>query len=562
MDYEKIEIELKKEEQDLLDEIIELQKKIEDVDPAKMNGQLMESIQQVSIETITNSLGVSDAFEFQAHHNPGSLKKEDDRFNEHRMNYSNDEEALRNYNTEIIDKTEFTAYRKRTDNLVSNRELYTEKKIKGETIEGRSMKETTDMLHNDSQSKGGVEGAFNGLFMKNGEKDPNKKYTWDHGDPVKEVATNRVLNDFTTLKERRDYVNSEENIMPVNATLNVSKNDKPIEKLKDWGDKKKDLNPNCTEFQKVDPKKLDKNIEKLQNNRKALLKEKINVYEIKSTGRIALKNGVKSGLKAALGQLLSITVVEVINEFKSEEITDIKTKMINVKDRIISKSKQIIEKFKDYSLNGFISTILDAILQSILKVAKNLLKFVKQLIISVWKAIKVLFSKDIPWEVRLKQALKIIGMGLIGMLGVALDEIIGNAMNTIPFLAPFSGIISPILSGLIIGIGSVLVLQGFQMYQNRMEFNKLKGEESSKLQTGSQINLALAGISDVKATEAVSVSLTIFQGTLPIIESCKNHIDVSLEQIRKTKNKISENITNKTQINNENDNLLNLLENG
>ena len=209
MDYKKIEKELKKEEQDLLDEIIELQKKIEDVDPAKMNGQLMESIQQVSIETITNSLGVSDAFEFQAHHNPGSLKKEDDRFNEHRMNYSNDEEALRNYNTEIIDKTEFTAYRKRTDNLVSNRELYTEKKIKGETIEGRSMKETTDMLHNDSQSKGGVEGAFNGLFMKNGEKDPNKKYTWDHGDPVKEVATNRVLNDFTTLKERRDYVNSE-----------------------------------------------------------------------------------------------------------------------------------------------------------------------------------------------------------------------------------------------------------------------------------------------------------------------------------------------------------------
>jgi hypothetical protein len=562
MDYEKIEIELDKKEQLLLGEIVELQKRMEEVDPSKLNAQLLKSIQKMSIETITNSLGVSDAFEVQAHHNPTSLKNNNDTFEKFSKKYSNKDEALRDFKPEGIDKSEFVDFRKRTDNLTCDRELYTEKKIDGKTIEGRSMKETTDKLHKETRSQGGVTGAFNGKFMKNGEKDYTKKYTWDHGDPVKEVSKDRIINDFTTLKERRDYVNSEDNILPMNAGLNGSKNGKSIEELKKWGDQRKDLDPNKTEYQQVDPNRLDENIEKLKNNRKQLLKDKIKLYDANKTGKIALKNGLKSGLKAAVGSLLSITIVEVINEFRNEEITDLKIKIVNIKNRVISKSTLIFKKFKDYSLNSFISTILDAILQSILKVAKNLLKFVKQLTISTWKAIKVLCSKDLPWEERVRQALKIMGMGLIGMLGVALDEIIGNAMNSVPFLAPISGLISPILSGLIIGIGSVLLLQGYQKYQSKIAYKILQGEESTKLETLSQIKLTQAGISDVKATKAVGVSLTIFQGSLPIIESCKNHIELSLKQIRKTKNEITEDILTAEKINNENEYLLNLLTNG
>ena len=274
-----------------------------------------------------------------------------------------------------------------------------------------------------------------------------------------------------------------------------------------------------------------------------------------------MNNGVKSGLKAAVGKLLSITVVELIEEFKIASETAMPERLKKVMRRVEERAMEIINTFKEFSINAFISTLINTILNSLLKTAKNLLKFIKTAFMSILRAVKVLFSSNYTKEEKQKEALKILGATVATLIGLALEEIIQNALiAAFPPIAGVAGYISPVLSGLIVGVGSVLILQGFQKYQNTIEFRKLKAEEESKLDNMAKINLTQAGVSDIEATESVKVSFSIFQGTLPIIESCRNQIDESLEEIRTTKNLIANKLSATKQTNNENDDLLKMLE--
>lgn len=560
MDYNKIEIDLKKEEQELLEEVIELQKKMDDADPAKMNGQLMSAIQERCIETITMALGVSDIWENTAYANGLAYKKE------YREYQKWENTPIANRSSKYSPKhTPGNEFQKLLNNQVPtyNKKIRIEYTEKGE---GRSQKDTTDRKWKDSHDNGGINCTYTDQYIKNGEPDKSKAYEWEHVKSAKEVNDDKVLNYVLNKEEKRNFLNSDENLVPVKGQLNNDKRATKIEDVEKFlnSPSKRDPSKTVKEYHEVDEEKVKKAIEASDKKENEILRNKT-VYRpgIKETTKIAASNAVKSAGKAAIGKLLSITVVEVINEYRKEDEIEHSQRVKNIALSIKAKTKNILKEFKDHSISSFLSTFLEQILKSIFKIASNILKFVKLAFVSIMKAIKILFSQEYSWEIRLNEAMKILGVAVASLIGLALEEIIEKAMITnLPFTAPFAGFVSPVLSGLIVGIGSVLLLQGFQMYQNKIVFNKLKGEESSKLQTLSQIQLGKAGISDVKATKAAGVSLTIFQGTLPIIQSCKNHIEITLEQARITKTKISRNNLNIKKTNIENNNLLNLLTNG
>jgi len=79
---------------------------------------------------------------------------------------------------------------------------------------------------------------------------------------------------------------------------------------------------------------MDKAFEKATKKKEELLETKTTHYNIKTTGTIALKNAGKSAAKAALGKLLSITIVEIVNEFKIEEKSELTEKIKNISKRI------------------------------------------------------------------------------------------------------------------------------------------------------------------------------------------------------------------------------------
>lgn len=550
MDFEKIEIDLNNKEYQLLNEIDDLRKKMDDIDPKKLNGQLFNSIKNKAIESIALSLGVSDVMDGISPKNGLDLEKEYKNYLEWEKKPAN--EKSKKYKPTIIHPDEFKKFKDKTDDLVYNRDELTKDKLTG-----NAFKKTINDLKKENPD--GFICAYTGKFYKHGDN-----YHYEHVQSTHEISQDRVLNHITTLEERREFANSKENLVAIGGELNQSLSKTKIENIEEWKEQKssKDISKTNKEYHEVDDEKMSATIEKSVNKLNNLKESKVVEYSLKTKGKIVVGNVAKGAAKAAVGKLLTITVVEIINEYQIKKERDIKESIKNISNNILIKAKDVLDTFKNHSINGFVSSLVDALLNSLFKIAKNIFKFIKTAFNSILSAIKTLFNSKMSWEERIEEALKILGIAVLGLIGIALEEVIEKALvAALPFTVPFAGFISSVLSGLIVGIGSVLVLQAYQKYQNNIEFRKLQGLENSSLEKMANVNLAQLGISNVKTSETVLKSIIIFDNTLPLIASFKNFIEENLINIKNSNLLISNNISETKSIIDENDDLLKLLEN-
>lgn len=546
MDFEKIEIELNNEEHQLINEIDDLRKKMDDIDPKKLNAQLFNSIKNKAIESITISLGVSDVMDGISPKNGLDLEKEYKNYLEWEKKPAN--EKSKKYKPTIIHPDEFKKFIDKTNNLVYNRDELT----------GKDFTKAVEKKRKENPE--GYYSGYTGKFLKHGDDD----YQYDHGISANEVSKDKVLNYITSLEERRKFTNSDENLIPIERELNQSLGKTKIEDIDKWKEKKSNKDPNKTnkEYHEIDDKLMPKTLKKTLDKLSDLKQSKEVPYSVTTKGKIVVGNVAKGAAKAAVGKLLTITVVEIINEYQIEEERDLKESIKNITNNIMIKAKDVLDTFKNHSINGFVSSLVDALLNSLFKIAKDIFKFIKMAFNSILRAIKTLLSSNATREERINEALKILGVAVLGMLSIALEQTIEKALiAALPFTEPFAGFISSILSGLIVGIGSVMVLQAFQKYQNNIEFRNLQEFENLGLEKRAKVNLAQAGINNVKTTEAVFQTIVIFDNTMPLIASFKNFIEENLISIKNSNLLISNNIIETKSINNENDDLLNILEN-
>ncbi|OSY88535.1 hypothetical protein WH52_07245 [Tenacibaculum holothuriorum] len=556
MNREKMKIELDEKEFNLINELNQIQDKISDLDTKNLSNDLMESIKIKSIETITTALGLSDILENTIHNTKATAfenemknyqKWENMPKSERPVNYIN-KYTTGNEFKQLLNKTKKLSYKsKEHRKLLAGREFDLKKK---EVYKNNPTGEFTCGYTGDK-------------IYQNSNID-NKKVSFEHKISVKEIYNDKVMNYTSTLEERREFTNSDKNIETVRLDVNKSLNDTSVNDLKNWKEKqnKKDPNKNNAEYYEIDDKLMDDTINEAKDARKKFLDDKKKIRTAKEKIKVAGANALKSGAKAAVGQLLTITITETINEFKKENSEDgIKIKITNISKKIKEKAKEIINTFKDFSINSFISTFLDALLNSIFKIFKNILKFIKAAFYSIMKAFKVLFSSKYTKEEKLIECRKILGATVATLIGLALEEMIEKALlSSFPFSVSFAGYVSPVLAGLIVGIGSVLLMQGWEKYKDNIELTKLKKKESSLLEKSAKISSMKTQISDLEATESIKVTFSIFQDTLPLISSFRDSIDESIENIRETKNKITTKLEEINKVNNENDDLLNLLD--
>lgn len=549
MDFEKIEIDLNNEDVQLIEDIQKLQKEIDEIEPNKMNGQLLDSIKNMAIESIATSLGLSDILENRAHNTGLDYEKEVKREEEWKKKPITDRSAA--YKTKFVPNSEYKTMKDNAENIKYNRNELTGKTFK------KAHKKLVD------KSPDSFESLYTDKTMK-----PREKFDIEHVISVHEVATGPVEHKFLTTEEKKAFLHCDENFGAVERDINISKNNTKAKDIAEWRSKpsKKDPSKSNEEFFGINGEKMDKAFEKATKKKEELLETKTTHYNIKTTGTIALKNAGKSAAKAALGKLLSITIVEIVNEFKIEEKSELTEKIKNISKRITEKSKDLLNTFKDHSINSFISTILDAILTSLFKIAKNILKFVKTAFSSILKAIKIILSKEFSLEDRLKEALKILGASVVIMIGVLLDEIIEKGIITaFPPLASVAGFISPILSGLIVGLASVLVIQAWDTYKDKYILKT--DDKIFKLQNHSLFandlltnnNVIKVNISSFKTEESTFLTKKMFSDSLPIFASLKAQVEESNFRINLTKISI-EKKSNEIDISlDENQDLLNQL---
>ena len=552
-------INISQEEIELLREISKLQKEENEIDADKLNDQMLDDIKETSINNILGALGMSELNESKV-----DLSK----IKNTPLDYDKEHKEYLAWSKKPIGersdsyKSKFVAQGKFDAMLDNNSDHKYNRKV----IAGKHFDRVKKELR--AENPDGYISSATGKKMKHGEK-----YHYDHNITAYDTDMNPVNNQFLTRENKIEFLNSRENIATIEAHINQSKGKKTTE---DFLQSKSKLDKTKTnaEYYGLDEKSmLQKDIqsskkrvdilEKSSQNRKGIgFNKERSIKAAKQAGKEISSNVGKAALKVAVGQLLSISVVEITKEYKRKESIPVKQKAKNISSNILRRSKEILERFKGTSFSTFISSLIDMLVKSLGKIIRNIVKVLKTTYTHILEAVKVLFSKGASLTERISKALKILGAALVVVLGVALEEAIQKAMETfLPFTVPFAGLISPILSSLIIGIGSVLVLHFFQKKQNRIKLSNVQADLSDKTEKMAILSTMKATKSSAESKESINQTISLFANSASYISEVNKSIVKIKESINLTSRNNALTQSETKQIIDDNASLLNLLSN-
>ncbi|PSV44606.1 hypothetical protein [Photobacterium sp. GB-36] len=182
-----------------------------------------------------------------------------------------------------------------------------------------------------------------------------------------------------------------------------------------------------------------------------------------------VKAGSQQGLQQALGALLSefisatfIEVKDIFNNgFKGNAlemswVDALISRLNNIKNKLLSKWKNVAQAFAAGALSGFLSSIITALLNMFVRTGKNMVRIIREGFMSLTKALKTLIfpPEGMTAKQAAHEATKILATGLVITGGIMAGEAIATALGTIPF----AGTISMVLTGLLSGLGSLFVV--------------------------------------------------------------------------------------------------------
>lgn len=489
---EKLKIELNEEEQSLLEELNSLTEKLKDINPEKLNENMLEVIKNEAINSIGQSLGITDLLEY--HPTGGSILSKG--------------------------ASNFVSLKKR-------REKYDRARMTGGTFN----ENIAEMANQAGKNKStGAREHYNDCYTEaelvGGDVDKGK-FDYEHVISAKELDQDVWAGILCSEDEIREFANSEANLKVTNSSLNRSKSDKTFEEFeKSWDQpSKQDPSKTNAEVWGLDKEKARKTY------KEARTKYRKTVWS--SAGNMA-KNVGGYALKKTVWELTRIVISELIDEFKIKCIDPLKERMSRVLDKIKKQLHILLTTFKEAVTDNFISIFIEAALGFFVKTSKNIFKIIRQLIRPIFTAFKTIVSpsSDVAMEERLSSAVKIVGGALVGVVGICLDEVINKGIFTVPLLAPFANYISPVLSSLIVGLGSVMLLQLFQREKNNMEFRNAR---MTKVKTESKllnINIAKAKMSDIEADDSLMFTLDVFAEVRTIAKSCDEYMMIAYSRIQ------------------------------
>jgi len=216
----------------------------------------------------------------------------------------------------------------------------------------------------------------------------NKTLDRDGRSHIEHVVSASELHDdkwarlFLNPEKRKELVNSEENKIWTNGSLNQSKSDRD---LIDWMNtpSKKDLTKTNAQYFEIDTKKANEVYEKAQIKKKQVVYKAVGKELMVQCG----KTSVSMGLRKALGYILYELAKEVFIETK-EVLDKKKIQAINLKEEftsrlknvvktITAKWKEIIMQFLDGAIAGFFSELIVFIINSFITTLKRTVRIIK-----------------------------------------------------------------------------------------------------------------------------------------------------------------------------------------
>lgn len=306
------------------------------------------------------------------------------------------------------------------------------------------------------------------LFDKDRPKGSiERKTQMDHTVSAAEIIRDPAANAHLTREEQIAFANSEANLNEMPSSWNQSKGDKS---MTDWLD-----NPNSK------GQKPTETLDGLSDEKAQELREKNTVArteydrvkakgEMRSVidGRISqIKEGAKAVLFGLLASLLKNIMVKLLIWFKTGK-RKLKEFLISIKNAIKEFFYNLRHNFKETlktSSETFITTIVTEVSDKI----KKFWLFLKQGFKSLKEAVDYIMApenKNKPFDILVLEVGKILVAGLSVAGAIALNEVIENALLSVPFFAlqiPLLGtvasIISTFFSAIVMGIIGALAIR-------------------------------------------------------------------------------------------------------
>lgn len=354
--------------------------------------------------------------------------------------------------------------------------------------------------YDDKKRRGPIYEKANRKILA-GEKVPNayanrdlmygkRKTHADHVVPLKEASQNQWMHVFCSEEKRKEIFNSEWNIALTSESINTSKGSKSISELLDSG---------FVEQHDASAVKMWMQDKKAR----AYIQAQVVTETIKTVGKEAGKEAVKLAAREAIGLLLAELVKALYDEASDlwrlhsmhadiDWAIEFKLRAERIKDRLMARLKDVGESAKSAGLAGLVSALVTWGINFVIETAKHIVVAIRQAILSLIQAGKVLLSDASPEE-KARAAAKILAGSLSVIAGIILDESLKRFLATIPVLQVFapeiSAAISAIATGLLTALSIFIIDTLFDKLQYPIDAEKLEAAENS-LEIQDQLSLA------------------------------------------------------------------------
>lgn len=316
----------------------------------------------------------------------------------------------------------------------------------------------------------------------------------DHVVSASEVERSSRGHLAQTREQRVETATQDENVVLTAFNMNSSKNDKD---LMEWAAQPNAQDPSQTNAAYY---ALDEGVlkQKYQEARNAVDKTQKKAVLVKQGKEVMLEGGKAAGrlaLRQILGLILKDVVQGLIDDVRylvREGLNGARSLMDLLRARLEESFRSLREKWAEYlkegasaGLSGFVSTLLTLIINSFVTTAKNIVSLIREAVLAIVRAVKVIVSPspgmssgDIAIEV-----FRLLSAAVVTCLGLALEEAIKKALESVPLFATFAAEVAPVITGILTGTLALFTILAFDRIKDAVAFRNKQMADVHRGQT-------------------------------------------------------------------------------
>lgn len=383
---------------------------------------------------------------------------------------------------------------------------------------------------------------------------------FDHVVAVDRYEKNAEANLFQSADRRREILNSDQNLVAAEASINMSmgKKDK-----NEWANSQRKKDPGKTNSESfgVNKELLQETVKTAETHvQREQLKDQFKKQggELASTGLSAAKT---QALRQAFGVLLHefvqhsfVEVNRLVRSPLSQEnfLDELIVSLKKISNRVAAKARHALEALISGGVQGFVSNLLTFLINNFVTTAAKVVTMIREGMSSLWRAIKLLLNPPEHMSAMdlAREVTKIVVSSITAAVGMLMEESIKAFIVSIPVLAPIGDVLAPGLTAIATGLLTSLLVYGIDRLFDALQSKGTELLEAMEANAQAQVEVIgrLAGLieqqvvtSKLYAASAAEyrlmqkeMGLTVsnYGSALRAAQSTSNHREATIEMIK------------------------------